>query len=91
MMTKLLALGRKAGSFIAGLLIGLSIVDGAFAVTDMESGGWQTVLIFGAPVILVLGLAVQVLVTARPGYWHVAGVAEVPPGSLAAVCVPSIA
>jgi hypothetical protein len=62
MMTNLWAAIGKVGSFIAGLLVGLAIVFAAFGMTDMESGAWQAVLIFGAPAILVLGPALHVLV-----------------------------
>ena len=65
-MTNSSARFRHLGSFTAGLLIGLSIVAGTFALTDADSSAWQTALVFGAPVILVLGLALQVLVTAKP-------------------------
>jgi hypothetical protein len=84
MMTKLLALSRSSGSFIAGFLIGLSIVVGSFALTDMESRTWQWVLIFGTPVILALGLALQALVTAEPRHRFAASVAP-PPGALGSV------
>ena len=60
---------RQSGSFIAGLLIGISVVFAAFAMTEGDSSAWQTFLLFGAPVILVLGFALQVLVTSRPGHW----------------------
>ena len=65
-MTKLTALSRQSGSFIAGLLIGLAIVATTFAVTDPTSGVWQTLLFYGAPAVLMLGLALQVVVTERP-------------------------
>ncbi len=65
-MTNSSARFRHFGSFAAGLFIGLSIVAAAFALTDADSSAWQTVLVFGAPVILVLGLALQLLVTAKP-------------------------
>lgn len=65
-MANPLARFRQSGSFIAGLLIGLSIVVTTFAVTDADASAWQTFLVFGAPVIVVLGLALQVLVTAKP-------------------------
>jgi hypothetical protein len=65
MMTNLLARCGRSGSFIAGLLIGVAIVVATFAAIDAGSGTGQTFRILGAPVILVLGLALQVLVTAK--------------------------
>ena len=65
-MTSRMARFRQSGSLIAGLLIGLSIVVATFAATDAASGAWQALLIFGPPVVFVLGLALQVLVTAEP-------------------------
>ena len=57
---------RQSGSLVAGLLIGLAIVVATFAATDAASSAWPAVLIFVAPAVLVLGLALQVLVTAPP-------------------------
>ncbi len=57
---------RQSGSLVAGLLIGLAIVVATFAATDAASSAWQALLIFVAPAVLVLGLALQVLVTAAP-------------------------
>jgi hypothetical protein len=54
---------RDAGSVIAGLLIGLSIVVTVFAVAD--PGGVKTVLGMVAPIALALGIVLQALVT-RP-------------------------
>jgi hypothetical protein len=68
-MTKFLARCRQSGSFIAGLLIGLAIVFATFALTETDSRAWRTVLTVGAPVILALGVALQVLVTAEPRRW----------------------
>jgi len=65
-MTSTLARLRQSGSFIAGVCIGGAIVVGTFAASAVDSGRWQTFLVFGAPVILVLGFALQVLVTAKP-------------------------
>ena len=56
----------QSGSFTAGLLIGWSIVAAALALTETTSVAWQARLVFGAPVILVLGLALQVLVAPVP-------------------------
>ena len=55
---------RHAGSFIAGLFIGLSIVVPVLAVANPSD--WQTFLVFGAPIILALGITLQVVVTAKP-------------------------
>lgn len=56
----------QSGSFTAGLLIGWSIAAAALALTETTSVAWQARLVFGAPVILVLGLALQVLVAPVP-------------------------
>ena len=64
---------RQSGSFIAGLLIGVAVVFATFAVAEADSSALQTFLLFGAPVILVLGFALQVLVTSRPRRWLAAG------------------
>jgi len=63
-----LARFRQAGSFVAGLLIGLSIVVAVSAMTIVEPSDWRTLWIFGAPVILALGLALQLVVTTKPGH-----------------------
>jgi len=65
-MKNSLARFREAGSFIAGLLIGLAIVVAVFAMTAAGAADWQTLWVFGAPIILVLGFALQVVVTAKP-------------------------
>ena len=65
MMTNLLARCRQSGSFAAGLLIGLAFAVAAFGATEAGASAWQSLLVFAAPVILVLGLALQILVTAR--------------------------
>ena len=57
---------RQAGSFVAGLLIGLSIVVAVFAMMVASPSDWQTLWIFGAPIILALGVALQVVVTNKP-------------------------
>lgn len=62
---------REAGSFIAGVLIGVSIVVPVIVMTVSDNNnGWQTLEVFGALVILALGLALQVIVTARPRRPH---------------------
>ena len=65
-MKKLLAGFRRAGSFIAGLFIGLSIVVPVFAMMVANPSDWQTFLVFGAPIILALGITLQVVNTAKP-------------------------
>ena len=57
---------RDAGSFIAGLLIGLSILVPVFATMVADASDWQTLWVFGAPVILALGLTLQLVVTSKP-------------------------
>jgi len=57
---------RKAGSCVAGLLIGLAV----FAVMEESSGDWLTILlfgalVFGAPIIFALGQA-SVRLSAQP-------------------------
>lgn len=63
-----LARFRQAGSLVAGLLIGLSIVVAVSAVMVVNPTDWQTLWIFAAPIILALGLALQVVVTTKPGH-----------------------
>ena len=63
-----LARFRQSGSLVAGLMIGLSIVVAVSAVMVVNPTDWQTSWIFAAPIILALGLALQVVVTAKPGY-----------------------
>ena len=57
---------RQSGSLVAGLLIGFAIVVATFAATDAAASDWQALLIFVAPAVLLLGLALQVVVTAAP-------------------------
>jgi cytochrome c biogenesis protein CcdA len=61
-----LARFRQAGSFVAGFLIGLSIVVPVLAMMVASPGDWQTFLVFGAPIILALGITLQVVITAKP-------------------------
>jgi hypothetical protein len=61
-MANLLARIRQSGSFIAGLLIGSSVVVATFAATDSGPGRWPIMLALGAPVVLAVGLALQALV-----------------------------
>jgi multisubunit Na+/H+ antiporter MnhB subunit len=61
---------REAGSFIAGVLIGVSIVVPVIVMTISDHDGWQTLEVVGALVILAIGIALQVVVTARPRRPH---------------------
>ena len=54
---------REAGSFIAGILIGVSIVVLVFASIGANMSDWQTLLVFGSPIILILGVTLQVVTT----------------------------
>ena len=63
-----LARFRQAGSFVAGLLIGLSIVVAVSAMTIVEPSDWRMLWIFGAAVILALGLTLHLVVTTKPGH-----------------------
>ena len=59
-----LAIFREARSFIAGLLIGLSVVVFVFAMMVVDPSDRQALWgIFGAPIILAAGLTLQVVVT----------------------------
>jgi hypothetical protein len=66
MMKNPLARFPDAGSFVAGLVIGLSILVPVFAITVAEPGAWQALWIFGALAILALGFSLQAFVTAGP-------------------------
>ena len=70
-MKNTLAKYREAGSFIVGVLIGVSIVVPVIVMTVSDHNGWQTLEVFGALVVLALGLALQVIVTAKPRRPHV--------------------
>jgi len=56
---------REAGSFVAGILIGLSIMVAVFAMMVVNSGGWQMSWVFGAPILLALGLTLFVVLPSR--------------------------
>jgi multisubunit Na+/H+ antiporter MnhB subunit len=64
-MKSTLARFREGGSFIAGLLIGISIVVAVFAMMIADPSDWQALWVFGAPIILALGLTLQFVVTAE--------------------------
>jgi hypothetical protein len=65
-MSNLLARLWEAGSIIAGLLIGVSIVVPVFAMALAEPSDWPGLWVFCALVILAAGLALQLVVTAKP-------------------------
>jgi hypothetical protein len=65
-MKNFLARYPNAGSFVAGLLIGLSILLPVFAMTVAEPGDWQALWVLGGPIILTFGFALQAFVTVRP-------------------------
>jgi cytochrome c biogenesis protein CcdA len=65
-MKNLLARFRRAGSFIAGLLIGFSIMIPMFAMMLTNPSDWQIVWILGALIVLALGLKLQALITFKP-------------------------
>jgi len=56
---------REAGSFIAGLLVGLSVVVPVFTVMVTEPGDWHTLWFVGSLIILSLGLTLQIVVTSK--------------------------
>jgi hypothetical protein len=65
-----LARFREAGSFIAGVLIGLSILAPVFAMMVVDAGAsW----VFGALIVLALGLALQVVATTKPRHRRTTG------------------
>ena len=61
-----LARFRQAGSFTAGLLIGVSIMIPMFAMLVTNLGDWQMAWILGALIVLALGLKLQALLTGKP-------------------------
>ena len=65
-MKNRLARFPDAGSFVAGLVIGLAILLPVFAIAVAEPGAWQALWILGAVTTLVLGFSLQAVVTARP-------------------------
>ncbi len=56
---------RQSGSFVAGTLIGLSIVVATFAVADNGPGSRPAILALLAPVILLIGMALQACISFR--------------------------
>jgi len=72
---------RKAGSFIAGLLIGLSIAVPVSGMLIAQPNDWQILWVFCAAIIFALGLTLQLLVTAKPGRCPTTPQPIVPAGS----------
>jgi hypothetical protein len=70
MMKKALAIFRDAGSFVAGILVGLSIVLPVIVMTGTDPTAGQPLMVFGAPIFLALGIALQA--SLRPGGRHYA-------------------
>jgi cytochrome c biogenesis protein CcdA len=62
-MKKFPAILRNVSSFIAGILVGLSLWIMVFALMDAFPDEWQTLPVFGASIILVLGIALQIVAT----------------------------
>lgn len=54
-----------APSFVAGVLIGLSIVGPVFAATDEVTDQWSLWLLIGSAVLLLIGLVLKVLSASR--------------------------
>ena len=50
---------------LAGILIGLSIRVPVFAAIVVNLTNWETFLLFGAPIILGLGITLQTVITAK--------------------------
>ena len=64
-MKKALRRFRDAGSFLAGILVGLSIVAPVIALTGANTTAWQAFLVLGAPIVLALGITLQAVLTAK--------------------------
>ncbi len=65
-MKKSSATFRDVGSFIAGLLVGLSIGVLVFAMVEADPGEGQALWFFVAPIILTLGITLQIVATNKP-------------------------
>jgi len=63
---KTLATLREAGSLVAGLLIGLSIVVPMFALTVADFGDREVVWMIITLFVLALGLILQAVLTTKP-------------------------
>jgi hypothetical protein len=64
-MKKALRGFRDTGSFLAGILVGLSIVVPVIALTGANTTAWQAFLVLAAPIVLALGITLQAVLTAR--------------------------
>ena len=60
----------QAGSFVAGLLIGISIMMPMFAMMLTNPGDWQMVWVLGALVVLAVGIKLKALNTINPRHRH---------------------
>ena len=56
----------QARSFIAGVLIGLSIITPVFAAAGDADNQWRTLLALGSLVLLFLGLLLEAITNAEP-------------------------
>jgi hypothetical protein len=65
MMKNALRRFRGAGSFIAGILVGLSIVVPVIALAGANTWAWQAFMVLGAPIVLAIGITLQAVLTAR--------------------------
>lgn len=74
-MNNSVAMLRDAGSFMAGILIGLSVVVPVFALTVVSLTEWQAVLLYAAPFVLAVGIALQVVITAKARHLRAIGTA----------------
>lgn len=68
MMKNPLARFPDAGSFVAGLVVGVAILMPVFATMIAEPDDWQALRLLGGLTLLALGFSLQALVTAKPGH-----------------------
>ena len=54
-----------AASFMAGVLIGLSIVAPVFALTGGNASPWETRVLVGSAIVLLLGVVLQAAAIAK--------------------------
>jgi cytochrome c biogenesis protein CcdA len=64
-MKNSVAMFREAGSFVAGLLIGISIAVPVTAMLMAQPSDWQILWVVCGAIILALGLILQLLVTPK--------------------------
>jgi hypothetical protein len=67
---------RDTVSFIAGILIGASIMVLVSAGMAVDLTGWQVLLFLGASVILAVGVTLQVVITAKARHRRAASMAR---------------